>query len=511
MGSYLSRVLIILLSLGAGLVNAAAQSHTSAYVTNLSGTVSVIDTTTNTVVATIPVGAFPSGVAVTPDGTRVYVANIFNSISVIDAVTNTVVATIPSGQFPTGIAITPDGTRAYVVNQIVTNQNKNTVSVIDTMTNTIIATISVGLGPSQIAITPDGTRAYVPDQQDSIISVIDIGTNAVITTIPVAGTAGIAITRDGTRAYVTSPGSGTVSVIDTATNTVAATISLGTNRNPFGVAITPDGTRAYVTINFPNNFVSVIDTATNIVVSNIPVGSAPNGVALTPDGSRAYVANDDSDTVSVIDTSASTVVATIPVGHMPFGIAITPASLTTLTSSLNPSIYGQKVTLTATVRSSGKITPTGKVKFTWERFTIGSATLDSNGVATFTKSNLNSDSYPLTAMYGGDANTPPSTSAVLNQVVLPTTSSATLTSSPNPAAQGQAVTFTARITSPTVKPTGPVTFMAGKTLLGTAQLTGGRATLTISSLSLGSTTVTATYNGDSNIAKSSASVVQTVQ
>jgi hypothetical protein len=183
----------------------------------------------------------------------------------------------------------------------------------------------------------------------------------------------------------------------------------------------------------------------------------------------------------------------------------------TLASSLNPSFYGQKVTFSATVTPSGTIMPTGKVKFTWDRFTIGSATLDSNGVAALTKSNLNADSYPLVAVYGGDANNPPNTSLVLNQVVLQTTSSATLTSSPNPSTQGQAVTFTATISSPTVIPTGPVTFTAGKTVLGTSQLGGGKAKLTLSSLAVGSTKVTATYNGNSNIAKSSASVVQAVQ
>src|SRR5712692_8814527 len=146
---HLSSVLFLLLSLGAGLGTATAQAQTSAYVTNASGTVSVIDTTTNTVVATIPVGLFPSGVA-----------------------------------------ITPDGTRAYVVNQFVTNQGDNTVSVIDTMTNTIVATIPVGLGAFEVAITPDGTRAYVPNQQDFILSVIDTATNTVVATIPVSGTAG---------------------------------------------------------------------------------------------------------------------------------------------------------------------------------------------------------------------------------------------------------------------------------------------------------------------------------
>jgi hypothetical protein len=183
---------------------------------------------------------------------------------------------------------------------------------------------------------------------------------------------------------------------------------------------------------------------------------------------------------------------------------------TSLTSSLNPSIYGQKVTWTATVTSSGSFTPTGKVRFTWSGYTIGSATLNSSGVATLTRSHLNADTYPLTAVCAGDASNLGSTSNVVNQVVLETKSTATLTSSPNPSTQGQAVSFTAKISSPTVIPTGPVTFTAGKIVLGTAQLSGGKATLTISSLAAGTTKVTVTYYGDSNIAKSSASFTQTV-
>lgn len=77
----------------------------------------------------------------------------------------------------------------------------------------------------------------------------------------------------------------------------------------------------------------------------------------------------------------------------------------------------------------------------------------------------------------------------------------------NTSTQGQAVTFTAKISSPTVIPTGLVTFRVGKTILGTAQLTRGKATLTISSLPVGSIEVTATYYRNSNIAKSSASVI----
>jgi hypothetical protein len=183
----------------------------------------------------------------------------------------------------------------------------------------------------------------------------------------------------------------------------------------------------------------------------------------------------------------------------------------TLASSLNPSIYGQAVTWTATVTTSGSVPPTGTVNFKWGRnSSFGTAKLNSSGVATVTKSLENADTYPLTAVYLGDTNNLGSTSTILNQVITQATSSATLTSSPNPSTQGQAVTFTATITSPTCKPTGPVTFTAGKTVLGTAQLANNKAKFTISTLAVGSTTVTATYYGNSNISSSSASVVQTV-
>ena len=78
------------------------------YVANyLSHSVWVIDTTSNTVIATVQVGDGPQGVAVNPSGTRVYVTN-WNSgvlVSVIDATTNTVISTMHVGINPVGIAI----------------------------------------------------------------------------------------------------------------------------------------------------------------------------------------------------------------------------------------------------------------------------------------------------------------------------------------------------------------------------------------------------------------------
>jgi len=90
-----------------------------AYITNLGdNTVSVIDTASNTVTATVSVGSFPNGVAVTPDGAHVYVAHVFgDTVSVIDTATNIVTATVTVGLHPFGVAVTPDGAHVYVANQ----------------------------------------------------------------------------------------------------------------------------------------------------------------------------------------------------------------------------------------------------------------------------------------------------------------------------------------------------------------------------------------------------------
>jgi hypothetical protein len=187
------------------------------------------------------------------------------------------------------------------------------------------------------------------------------------------------------------------------------------------------------------------------------------------------------------------------------------ATTTALTSSLNPSIYGQEVTWTATVKTSGSTTPTGKVNFNWGDSYLGTAALNSGGVATLTRSLLSADAYPLFAVYMGDTNNGPSASPILNQVIRQTTSAAAITASPNPSTQGQSVTFTAKITSPTATPAGPVTFTAGKTVLGSVELSDGKATFTTSTLVVGSTTVTVTYPWDSDISSSSASLSQVVE
>lgn len=188
------------------------------------------------------------------------------------------------------------------------------------------------------------------------------------------------------------------------------------------------------------------------------------------------------------------------------------STTTTLTSSLNPSTYGQAVTLTATVTSAGP-TPTGTVTFKNGSKSLGKATL-SGDVAKFTTGALPVGTLSITASYGGDAANSKSTSSALKQVVDIATSKTVIVSSVNPSKTGQTVKFTATVTSATTAPTGTVTFKDGSTTLGTGAIAKatGKANYSTKTLSAGSHNITAVYDGTADVGGSTSTVlVQTVK
>ena len=192
------------------------------------------------------------------------------------------------------------------------------------------------------------------------------------------------------------------------------------------------------------------------------------------------------------------------------GQSSSPAPTTTTIASSSPtSTFGQAVTFTATVSASAA---TGTVQFFDGAGSLGTAAL-SGGSASLTTSTLAVGSHFITASYGGDANFIGSTSAALTQTVVAGTVGTTtvLMSSLNPSAYGQQVTFTAAV-SPSSGPTGTVTFMDGATTLGTSILNAsGVASLSVSTLAVGTHSITAQYSGDStHDGSTSAALSQTV-
>jgi hypothetical protein len=179
---------------------------------------------------------------------------------------------------------------------------------------------------------------------------------------------------------------------------------------------------------------------------------------------------------------------------------------TTVTSSANPSVFGQSVTFTATVTvnppGTGNVPSGETVTFKDGANTLGTGSTNSSGVAILTASSLVVASHSITAVYAGDANFSTSTSAALSQVVNQASTTTTLASSANPSAFGQSVTFTATIAinlagTGTIPSGETVTFKDGTNTLGTGSTNGsGVATFATSSLSVAGHSITAVYAGD---------------
>ncbi len=181
---------------------------------------------------------------------------------------------------------------------------------------------------------------------------------------------------------------------------------------------------------------------------------------------------------------------------------------TSVATSQSPSVFGQSVTFTATVNvtAPGSSTPTGTINFL-----DGTTLLNSDSTAlslvgghyqaTFSTAALAVNStggHTITALYSGDPDTLGSQSTPLAQLVDADATTTMLDSSANPSVQGDQVTLTA-----TVAPlfpgsgtaAGSVTFTEGPTVLGNVTLSGGVATFIDSTLTPGTHTITATYDG----------------
>jgi hypothetical protein len=171
-----------------------------------------------------------------------------------------------------------------------------------------------------------------------------------------------------------------------------------------------------------------------------------------------------------------------------------------VTASSATSVAGSSVTFTAVVAGTGG-RPTGTVTFKDGESVLDSASL-SEGRARLTTSALPAGPRAITATYSGDATFEGSVSPVLPHSVAKAATTIALTVSGTASEAGQAVTFTAEVSSPGGTATGTVTFKDGDSTLGEATLSGGRASFSTSALPLGWHSITAFYGGDAKFGTS---------
>jgi YVTN family beta-propeller protein len=253
---------------------------------NTTGTVSVVNGTTNAIVANIPVGKNPQAIVYNPANGLVYTANtLSNTLSIINGTSNSLIGSVNLGAFPgknpTGIAINSINNTIYV-----TNMGSNTISVINGTTNVVVSNITLAAGEQEVGVGAKGTGFFSP--------------------------AGIAYNSDNGDLYVTNRGSDTISVINGTTNTLVDEISVNAIA-PSGIIYNAANNYIYIT-NMGSNTVSVINGTTNTIVTNIPLGLGPNGITYNQDNGDIYVANSVNGTISIVDGVVNTVTRTIPLG-----------------------------------------------------------------------------------------------------------------------------------------------------------------------------------------------------
>ena len=204
-----------------------------AYVTNEgSGELTILDTSTDSVISTIPVGTRPRGIRLSEDGRTVFVAlsgsprcpptmpdeeceklkadKTKDGIGVIDVATRKVTKVLPGGSDPEAFDISKDGTRLFV-----SNEDVDSATIVDIASGKILKTVSVGREPEGVELHPGGATVWVTGETDHDVTVLDTESGKVITKISVGERPrDLAFTKDGSRAYVSSETGGTVSVVD---------------------------------------------------------------------------------------------------------------------------------------------------------------------------------------------------------------------------------------------------------------------------------------------------------
>jgi sugar lactone lactonase YvrE len=490
----------------------------------------------------------PAGVAVDANQT-VYVADQTNNLIVaynLGTQVQGTVATSPLSK-PTGLAV--DGAGSLYI----ADTGNNRILKIDNQGNQ--TSVATGLNsPQGVAVDGAGNVYYA-----------DAGNGGEIMELPVGGGAAISLlSGEGNVHYVAVDASDTVYFTnDSVLSSVGPTGNVNEYHNflalppPYGVAVGPGG-NIYVTIPGSGQWsVATRLALSTSVQSNVGVpypiqyrinnlGNAP----LTISGysfSSPVVMLDPANPCTTVAPGANcyTEIDFTPAAAQAYQVAVTMASnslnhagstnvltvygqgvaatttssTTTLVASSNAITLGQTVVLTATVSDTTAVTPTGTVNFVDGTTVIGSATLGTSTMAgtaqaQFTATSLAVGSHSITAAYLGDANVPASASAAQTVVVAKTTTTTTLILSAASIAVGHTETLTANVVgNGTVAPTGTVTFFDGTTSLGSTAVSGGvtgvTATLPVSTLAVGTHSITATYNGDANDTTSTAAA-QTV-
>jgi YVTN family beta-propeller protein len=315
------------------------------------------------VLATIPVGANPSAVAVNiATGVAVVANRGDNTVSLIDLASNTVTNTIPVGTAPMGVAVDSERNVAIVV-----NNGSNDISIINLATASVVATLAspttpgaagscqpaLGADPAianqtvrAVAVNPLTGLALVANACANAATVVDLNTNTIAGTV--TGTsAGLGIGTGANTAVAVEPrldwailtpgGAGSVAIVDLTRRSVVANFTLPTTFR--GIAMNSESARALVTD--PTSSNAQLFSLTDQLVTPIPLPSIPAAgtrmvaAAVNPFTNIGVVLTDSANAATLIDlgTPGNPAPVSITTGTTPVAIAMDPGSNTALVAN----------------------------------------------------------------------------------------------------------------------------------------------------------------------------------
>ncbi len=223
-----------------------------------------------------------------------------------------VVATIPVGTSPKGIAVDPQTNRIYVG-----LYNDSSVAVIDARTNQRIAVWSTRSRGHANGVAVANGRVFVSMRDTANVVVLDATTGAVIGSIPVGGMP-YGMRAANNRVWVANFAAGTVSVLDATTNRLIATTKIG----DFPSFVATDGTRAFVS--YYSGGAAVVGGDGTLLNRLAPLGTGAFGIALDATASHVYVTNREERVLWVVDPTSGSIVRGTPLSPAPFAMVLNP-------------------------------------------------------------------------------------------------------------------------------------------------------------------------------------------
>ena len=413
---------------------------------------------------------------------------------------------------PAGLAVDAAG------NLFVTDKSAGTISKI---ANTVKTTVVSGLtSPIAVAVLPSGSLFVALSGSATIESIpfVNGGYN-------LNSTSQLGSGLSAPSAIALDP-AGNLYIADTTLpgvlklNRVAATLNLGkfnlgTSSATQSLTLSDSGTASTT---FGSPLYTTSGNTGDFTITSTGSSACSGGGVLTT-GSTCTVSATFSPTATGTRTETLTF-ASNAVNASTETAALTgtginlPKTTTTLTQvTPSPISFGQTVQVSASVApQTGTGTPTGSVQFFVNGNSYGAAVNLNNGVAPQSITGLPAGSNTVTAVYSGDNNYASSTATALTISVSLAATTTVLTASVSsavPVPPGTSITLTATVSSAvlTASPSGTVTFTGNGQTLGTQPVSGGVATLTSTTLPVGTYAVTATYNGDAGFATSTSNSV----